>query len=860
MRYKISTLTAILTLMAMTLTSCIMDELDLRESLIREKIEKGFCISFDVELDPMSEDSGTGTRATQLIMGNPTEYESYIDRQNGFDVRVFTCQEGKDYFLFESKARWIDDLTTGADGNYRWQVTIPVYDLGEADSEYSPYWEQIRETLCRHDFKVALYVNHAKNREIKRLWTVGDSWILKGSSAMTINDIHHTVEGGAYNPVFAKGENDTQRAFDMIIDFQSIDGQRTGLMGPARDWTGARSEMDYASFDQKFSELADTRRWIHNNWCPRPEHNDRYNPDVEYEEYYRDYRNLWFLWNFGGAAEDNAFPYSETSDVNATKVEIDENGEEVLVKRSHVMEWEDITGRQLRSWVSEAASNGGQFTRNLNLPYGSASYLKFKQAEGAEGVVEQQTQGKYAGKYLYGVKMPKITTAPTNNTGTGYFTFKAIYNTSVIVTFKGNANGVQLAGASVVSGNISSSTDAESGLTTKIFSAISMSTERDLYLYCNQEGITIYQIDAVADDGLMKSDREGFMPSTENPIPMYGVQKFNKLEDFIHEDGTTHDDLHADEVWPDNTIFHVSKDLVNDYNEKLYTGGGPVFLLRSVAKIELLIPKSLGVPKYVYMKNYNRWAREEPVDVEHNTREIWDKYGKETAGGTCLEIENVRNHGFLYDKDNATQTHTKEIWSWYFGSWHAWGWPFKGNIDKHDYSTYLTWPHDDFSNDIFTDEYPHIMNVYTQVAAQGSFADLTELYNDNYYHYVLYMGDQPVAVPSTPQNATSSNMRVPYMEIRFDHDLRESGKTNSTGNNNITSDEGYQIYIAPKGNASLANGGSYNSNYFSDANLMKLHWPVVRNHIYRFVVNDVSSDGMHLMVDAQHKSVELTFE
>ena len=843
---------------ATVLPSCVAEDLNLRENSIKQKIKDGFCISFDVKLDPMSEEKGMGSRATQLIMGDPTQYESYIDRQYGFEVRVFTCQNGKDYFLFQSRSRWIDDLPADGDGNYRWQVTIPVYDLGEADSEYSPYWEQIRETLCRHDFKVALYANHAKGREVLRHWTVNNSWITQGENAMTINDIHHTVEGGAYNPVFAGGTNDVQQCFDMIIDFSQLGGVRTGLMGPARDWTGARSEMDYASFDQHFALLDETRAWIHNNWCPLPEHNDRSNPDVDYEEYYRDYRNLWFLWNFGGAADDNAFPYSETSDVNATKTEIDENGNETVVPRSHVMEWEGLTGRQLRKWINDAVANGGAFTNNLNLPYNSASYLKFKFDENCKGVKNEQTKGKHAGKTLYGVEMPSLSTAPSNGNGTGYFTFRLLYNTSVIVTFTGDASGVQLAGQSAPS--VTNSTDSQSGLKTKVFSALNITNEKDVYLYCNKTGITIYQIDVVADDGLMKSDREGFMPSVDNPIPMYGVQKFHKLEDFVHEDGTVHDEANMDEVWERHTVFYVSNNFVNDLNETIYYGGGPIFLLRSVAKIEVLIPKSLGVPKYVYMKNYYRWSRFEPTDVENNTREIWEKYGKDDGHGTCVEIENVRNHGYLYDKNQATKTRTKEIWSWYYGSWAAWGWPFKGNIDGHDYSTALTWPHDDFTNPLYTDEYPHIMNVYSQAAAQGSLADLTDIYNDNYYHYVLYMGDMPVACPTTIHTASSSNMKVPYVEIRFDHDLRGTGKTNSTDNNNITSDEGYKIYLCPKGNASLANGGSYRADYFSDANLMKLHWPVIRNHVYRFVVNDVTSDGLHLLVDAQQKSVDLTFE
>lgn len=138
-----------------TLASCIDDDFlcveNENETLEDFGYTDGYAINFAVTLDNMG-----GTRAAASSVEELTKAENYIDPEK-FRVLFF---DADDKFLFESKSRWIKQLTpTGAE-NSQWLVSVPIYTFGN-DEEYNWDWEAIREALTAQNkfFKIAILAN-----------------------------------------------------------------------------------------------------------------------------------------------------------------------------------------------------------------------------------------------------------------------------------------------------------------------------------------------------------------------------------------------------------------------------------------------------------------------------------------------------------------------------------------------------------------------------------------------------------------------------------------------------------------------------------------------------------------------------
>ena len=131
-----------------------------------EEIKNGYSITFNISLDNFGGENGTRASNADLM-----EIDNFIDLEKvrilfficpyGIDYSQYdetnTYHTGKyDYFLFESKSRWVSQLSDNESTTANWQVTAPVFTYGNND-EYR--WEDIRAALTNYPFKVVVLAN-----------------------------------------------------------------------------------------------------------------------------------------------------------------------------------------------------------------------------------------------------------------------------------------------------------------------------------------------------------------------------------------------------------------------------------------------------------------------------------------------------------------------------------------------------------------------------------------------------------------------------------------------------------------------------------------------------------------------------
>lgn len=288
-----------LLLAAISLFSCTDDELvdpsignieekDYTDPTLPDEIKEGYSVTFNMRLDPIGTVDGVGTRST---LNDVYEIDNYIDLEK---VRIlfFVCAKGttdfdtngmpneidangnittnggpkqfyigdKDYFLFESKSRWVSHLNTSESSSANWQVTAPVFTYGN-NEVYK--WENIRKVLQTYPFKVVIMVNRpdkidfgnfdnkfagervAFDTDRGPLWGPNDSWAKNLDSEgknpdprdiPTINDLHHCQWDAVYA---SKNNGDTDAGhpgpgvYTMIMKNPVSDDGRATLRKPA---------------------------------------------------------------------------------------------------------------------------------------------------------------------------------------------------------------------------------------------------------------------------------------------------------------------------------------------------------------------------------------------------------------------------------------------------------------------------------------------------------------------------------------------------------------------------------------------------------------------------------------------------
>ena len=222
-----------------------------------------------------------------------------------------------------------------------------------------------------------------------------------------------------------------------------------------------------------------------------------------------------------------------------------------------------------------------------------------------------------------------------------------------------------------------------------------------------------------ADIAKGKGWRYAIHPSETNPIPMYGIQEFKAL-------GT---------AWKEGTAFNLARP-----NDK------PISLLRSVVRIELLIPKKKAngedqkKPDYISLWYSNIYARCEPMDVWTPTDQIWGESLDDHRFNKC-EMDAIMNYGPIANYESGASAPAnayQERLSWLYGVWKEKGWKFKNQKD-------ITITVAEETNNT---PYPRIFNPCIQrnntISCVNSWVD-----NDpNYYRCVVYTGERNVNDPT----------------------------------------------------------------------------------------------------------------
>ena len=219
----------------------LIEEKDYTDPTLPDEFKEGFSVTFNLHLDPIGVVNGVGTRVTN---NDIMDIDNYVDLEK---VRIlfFICGkkttefdtsgmpneidgEGnvisggsksyyigdQDYFLFESKSRWVSQLTTAESSEANWQVTAPIFTYGNNEI-YD--WDEIRNALMEYPFKVVVLVNRPSHINFGNfdnkfgegnevdfktdrgpVWGPADSWTKLKENAPTINELHHCQWDAVY--------------------------------------------------------------------------------------------------------------------------------------------------------------------------------------------------------------------------------------------------------------------------------------------------------------------------------------------------------------------------------------------------------------------------------------------------------------------------------------------------------------------------------------------------------------------------------------------------------------------------------------------------------------------------------------
>lgn len=312
------------------------------------------------------------------------------------------------------------------------------------------------------------------------------------------------------------------------------------------------------------------------------------------------------------------------------------------------------------------------------------------------------------------------------------------------------------------------------------------------------------------------------MPSEEHPIPMYGIQIFDRIPASLWKEGTPFDlsNLPA-AAFPDV-----------DYNYKT------ISLLRSCVRLDLVIPKTIkggAKPSHVSLWYANIYSRTEPMDVWTPTNLIWG----ENHEAQC-ELEDLIDYGpvssTVYSGRNTeSKAAYQQCLSWFYGAWKDKGWQFETLSGSK-----ITPPAVGGS----IPPYPRIFNPCIQrnkvITCERGYTD----YGDNYHHYVVYTGERNINDPNTLPNM-AKNPYIACFVISWDNSKYYCVPLLNYRDN---TDSDFSGVFGPHTETVAANGSwpSAMNTYMNSLQSEKganLPYPLLRNHIYRFTLTGTKADG-----------------
>lgn len=352
----------------------------------------------------------------------------------------------------------------------------------------------------------------------------------------------------------------------------------------------------------------------------------------------------------------------------------------------------------------------------------------------------------------------------------------------------------------------------------------------------------------------------------EHPIPMYGIQAFASINN-----------------WVKGTPFNLSKITNGQTEEDNHYDFKSISLLRSVVKLELVLPRKAD---FVLLYYPNIYARCEPMDVWTPTDEIWkgasihDGKDKATDGSHCEWYDIIRNGPIaLDDKVNSISGSLEEYpkrMAWFYGAWHEKGfWNFDGYAKSNDVIEKLNnYKNGGYKKGGVYCPYPRIFNSCVQRNTQDYCDDYYQDIIGN-YHYVVYTGERNVNDPSSLQNidevgsgkATVCYWLVQVGDYRYGIALADPKECNKSPlvPEYRNSDTGYFYEKQAKsGNTGtlkdypkLSNRMGAYETLVQQNNASNMPWPLLRNHVYTIRVGEITTkavgnNGISITAEESH--------
>lgn len=365
--------------------------------------------------------------------------------------------------------------------------------------------------------------------------------------------------------------------------------------------------------------------------------------------------------------------------------------------------------------------------------------------------------------------------------------------------------------------------------------------------------VEVYGVEYMESRHLYDVDRRAVLPSKDYPIPMYGVQDFDPIGEY----------------WEPGLLFNLSQ--YNNAQKEGYNYRN-ISLLRSLARVEVRLKKSEfpQKPSHVYLRSMNRSARMTPVDIFTPTDIIWNGFNSsspddvkrlqnyidignleeqhiiQTTPGVVQEEKNIIQYGPFYIGNKTAQSGDKlqeyrRTTAWPFGIWErqlGWNWN-RENSEVGYFETYKVGDTRAYTGQTVP-EYPRIL--HTRIS-RSDYSHFAEVDDPEYWHYVLYIPEKNITDADNPGDI-SDRPKIIHVEIRFNSGPEDKFGTDADEENivdNFDDKKAYRLYFTQGGRANLGsfewNGRDSWDDYEYDWNIVKQHWPILRNHVYSFTVN-----------------------
>ncbi|MCH5230701.1 MAG: hypothetical protein J1F43_02780 [Muribaculaceae bacterium] len=808
-------------LAGLTNFSCVDDKLVQEDPL--GPMQDGDCIAFTMSLPVM-------TRAGEATTFE--KWEDYIDPQkinllffyadpnNDDAAHDYTNTLIKEFTGDKLSMIPIEDTEEGTLKN--WYVKLPIL---EGDAELENFAKQLRN----HDFKVAAAVNWQEaSLGLKEATIVNGKAVEPGDH---IKKLHHL-------------ENDNKYKEGSIYEFL-LDGYPDKMMGRRFNWVeNTHKKATFADEENIANGCAE--RWIRTEWCK------------SYQDNVAKYGNAWLVWNFEGAKKttksgntygcatqgydtDNtkwvtAYGLKDKTYIPAaTGIDFQDNAEVWAAKN-----YDD-----LHTWIAKDEENGTiESMENAVNSDKDKGNFKFT----GTGKLETRTNGRVGINPSPGTFENNVFTFNLIASGTIYVKWGAKDTSKEAQIKLERRNSTSDSQAKKEDSKLTMDPKTKEEFTYSCWDLGVTGNSEFMYLYAKDDNVVIYEIEYIASDYLYGIERSGVVPSKDQGIQMYGIQQYRKLGSY----------------WKEGTLFNLS-----DFNNLSLTESGypdyeKIFLLRSVAKVELRLPKTFNA-HHIYLRALNRYARMEPMDVATPTNLIWhDNDPNSNKHPNDCEAKVLIGHDPTWK--NTLKDYQSEL-AWYYGSWKDSNGKIgsQGVPENNAYGNTVTVSPINKATgekDLNWDGYPHILNPRIERSdfAEFNYANESEgIYN----RYVLYVPEKFVDDPNNDSKKSEEMCdqipKVCHIEFR----RGEMNGVDPDPFDNVDDDYCYRIYFTENGfykkpgkdyptfekpKIGEVDGkpiyaddyDTWENSYEQDPEILKKHWPIVRNHVYSFVVEDAN--------------------